>query len=64
MSIEEEAESSCFDQQVRKKRRAMKMNRAVAALLVVFLMLGNAGCALIGTAMAAGASYAIYQATK
>jgi hypothetical protein len=43
----------------------MKKNRLfVASVLLVCSMLFNSGCALIGTALGAGAAYGIYQATR
>ncbi|MGE5279707.1 MAG: hypothetical protein ACM3L6_03050 [Deltaproteobacteria bacterium] len=42
----------------------MKIRPIVTALLLAAMVFANAGCALLNTALAAGASYAIYQATR
>ena len=41
-----------------------KKQLIVAWVILVFLVVATSGCALIGTAISAGISYAIYQATK
>ncbi len=33
-------------------------------LFLIFVMMTNAGCAVIGTALSAGIAYGIYQATR
>ena len=40
----------------------MKIRVFMAAVLLSMMVFANAGCALLNTALAAGASYAIYQA--
>ena len=42
----------------------MRIHVIAAALLLSAMVLCNAGCALLNTALAAGASYGIYQAMK
>ena len=42
----------------------MRIKAFVAALFLSAMIFFNAGCALLSTALAAGASYAIYQATR
>jgi hypothetical protein len=41
-----------------------KVRGFFVGLILVAMMLSNAGCALIGAAAAAGMSYGIYQATQ
>ena len=41
-----------------------KKQLIVVWVALVFLMIATSGCALIGTALTAGISYGIYQATK
>ncbi len=42
----------------------MRVKAFVALILLSAMVFFNAGCALLSTALAAGASYAIYQASK
>jgi len=42
----------------------MRIKVWVAVILLSAMAFFNAGCALLNTALAAGVSYAIYQATK
>ena len=41
-----------------------KSKLVVFWIALAFLAIGSSGCALVGTAIGAGISYAIYQATK
>jgi hypothetical protein len=42
----------------------MNKKQVIPWVALVFLALTSSGCALVGTAITAGISYAIYQATK
>ncbi len=42
----------------------MRAKAFMAVILLSAMVFFNAGCALLNTALAAGVSYAIYQATK
>ena len=42
----------------------MNKNKLVVWVALGFLAIFNSGCALIGTAISAGITYGIYQATK
>ncbi len=41
-----------------------KRKQVVLWMVLAFLAVANSGCAVVGTAISAGISYAIYQATK
>ena len=43
----------------------MKMGKLIVAwIILLFLALTSSGCSLLNTALSAGLTYAIYQATK
>ena len=42
----------------------MRVKMFLAAVILSAMVFFNAGCALLNTALAAGVSYAIYQASK
>lgn len=42
----------------------IKKRVAVVGFFLIFMTIFNSGCAVIATALSAGAAYGIYQATK